>query len=87
MSQPGRSKQVRDHQHSSEVFAFLFTEEIYIGHIKKHTSKSKSDSTENNNKKTKQKKPNRQSLINPNGFVIADTYSGRKHIHWKQHRQ
>lgn len=33
VSQPGLSKQVRDHQHSSEVFSFLFTEEIYIGHV------------------------------------------------------
>lgn len=85
MSQPGLSKQVKDHQHSSEVFSFLFTEEIYIGHIKKkkkHTSKSKSDNT-----KKKKEKKNRQSLINPNGFVISDTYSDRQHIQWKQHEQ
>lgn len=47
VSQPGLGKQVRDHQHSSEVFSFLFTEEIYIGHKKKkkHGSKSRSDNT------------------------------------------
>lgn len=39
--------------------------------------------TANDNAKNKQKI--RQSLINPNRFVISDTYSGRQYIHWKQH--
>lgn len=35
VSQPGLSKQARDHQHSSEVFPFLFTEVIYNTHTQK----------------------------------------------------
>lgn len=73
MSQPCLSKQVRDHQNNSEVFSSLFTEVIYIKHVKKRTQARA--------RVTVQKK-NRQSLINPNGFVSSDTYSGRRHIHW-----
>lgn len=47
MSQPGLSKQVRDHQHSSEVFSFLFTEEIYIGHIDLKKRKASARVTKN----------------------------------------
>lgn len=41
VSQLGLSKQVRDHQHSSEVFSFLFKEEIYIGHVKNKSTEAR----------------------------------------------
>lgn len=74
------------------IFSFLFTGEIYIGQKKKEEEKKSTEkkSTEARAGVTihkKKKKKNRQSLINPNGFVITDTYSGRQHIHWKQHGQ
>lgn len=51
VSQPGLSKQVRDHQHSSEVFSFLFTEEIYIGHVKNKSTEARAGVTIQKNTK------------------------------------
>lgn len=86
MSQPGLSKQVGAHQHSSEVFSFPFYRRDLHWTLfrkkkrrKKHTSEHKNDNTKRGGEKT-----GSPSLIQMD-FVISDTYSGRQHIHWKQH--
>lgn len=70
VSQRGLSKQVRDRQHSSEVFSFPFYRgDLHRTHKKKkHTSERKSDNT----KKTTTGSP---SLIQKD-CVISDSYSG-----------
>lgn len=65
MSQPGLSKQVRDHQHNSEVFSFRFTQVIYTEHVKKMTQARARVTVQKktNKKKKKQTVPHQSKWI------------------------
>lgn len=71
VSQPGLSKQVRGHQHSSEVFSFLF----YRGDLHRtHKKRTQAEQEWQNKKKKKKKKEKKQAVPHQSKWICNFWY-------------